>query len=142
MKKKILSWGTAAIMVLTIMCVTVVSCKKNEKNNESDDITSLVVGVWSGTEGNTDYKLTFSDNKTGLYEDFYHSPSGEVEHLYMSFDYTMTDSQNGSITLHDEDGSYLAGDPEILYFEIISGNMVLYQYYYGSKETLCLLHKE
>ena len=81
MKKKILSWGTAAIMVLTIMCVTVVSCKKNEKNNESDDITSLVVGVWSGTEGNTDYKLTFSANKTGLYEDFYHSPSGEVVHV-------------------------------------------------------------
>ncbi|MBR4536509.1 MAG: hypothetical protein IKO62_07650 [Bacteroidales bacterium] len=140
MKKKFLSWGTAAIMVLTIICVTVVSCKKNDKSNEN--ITSLVVGVWSGTEGNTDYKLTFSANKTGLYEDFYHSPSGEVEHLYMSFDFTMTDSQNGSITLHDDDGSYLAGDPEILYFEIISGNMVLYQYHYGSKETLCLLHKE
>lgn len=140
MKKKFLSWGTAAIMVLTIICVIVVSCKKNDKNNEN--ITSLVVGVWSGTEGNTDYKLTFSANKTGLYEDFYHSPSGEVEHLYMSFDFTMTDSQNGSITLHDDDGSYLAGDPEILYFEIISGNMVLYQYYYGQKETLCLLHKE
>lgn len=140
MKKKFLSWGTAAIMVLTIICVIVVSCKKNDKSNEN--ITSLVVGVWSGTEGNTDYKLTFSANKTGLYEDFYHSPSGEVEHLYMSFDFTMTDSQNGSITLHDDDGSYLAGDPEILYFEIISGNMVLYQYYYGQKETLCLLHKE
>lgn len=140
MKKKFLSWGTAAIIVLTIICVTVVSCKKNDKSNEN--ITSLVVGVWSGTEGNTDYKLTFSANKTGLYEDFYHSPSGEVEHLYMSFDFTMTDSQNGSITLHDDDGSYLAGDPEILYFEIISGNMVLYQYHYGSKETLCLLHKE
>ena len=54
----------------------------------------------------------------------------------------MTDSQSGSLTLHDDDGSYLAGDPEILYFEIISGNMVLYRYHYGNKETICLLHKE
>lgn len=140
MTKKILSWSTVAIVALIIFSVAVVSCKKNETSNE--DNTSAVVGVWSGTEGNTDYKLTFSDNKTGLYEDFYHSSSGGVEHVYMPFDYTMTDSQSGSLTLHDDDGSYLAGDPEILYFEIISGNMVLYRYHYGNRETICLLHKE
>ena len=140
MTKKILSWSTVAIVALIIFSVAVVSCKKNETSNETN--TSAVVGVWSGTEGNTDYKLTFSDNKTGLYEDFYHSSSGGVEHVYMPFDYTMTDSQSGSLTLHDDDGSYLAGDPEILYFEIISGNMVLYRYHYGNKETICLLHKE
>ena len=140
MTKKILSWSTVAIVALIIFSVAVVSCKKNETSNETN--TSAVVGVWSGTEGNTDYKLTFSDNKTGLYEDFYHYSSGGVEHVYMPFDYTMTDSQSGSLTLHDDDGSYLAGDPEILYFEIISGNMVLYRYHYGNRETICLLHKE
>ena len=140
MTKKILSWSTVAIVALIIFSGAVVSCKKNETSNETN--TSAVVGVWSGTEGNTDYKLTFSDNKTGLYEDFYHSSSGGVEHVYMPFDYTMTDSQSGSLTLHDDDGSYLAGDPEILYFEIISGNMVLYRYHYGNRETICLLHKE
>ena len=140
MTKKILSWSTVAIVALIIFSVVVVSCKKKETSNE--DSTSAVIGVWSGTEGNTDYKLTFSDNSTGLYEDFYHSSSGGVEHEYMPFDYTMTDGKSGSITLHDDDGSYLAGDPEILYFEIISGNMVLYRYHYGNRETLCLLHKE
>ena len=139
MTKKILSWSAVAVVALIILSVAVVSCKKSETSNEDNN---SVVGVWSGTEGNTDYKLTFSDNKTGLYEDFYHSSSGGVEHVYMPFDYTMTDSQNGSLTLHDDDGSYLAGDPEILYFEIISGNMVLYRYHYGNKETICLLHKE
>ncbi|MBO6050950.1 MAG: hypothetical protein J6P65_03090 [Bacteroidales bacterium] len=139
MTKKILSWSAVAVVALIILSVAVVSCKKSETSNEDNN---SVVGVWSGTEGNTDYKLTFSDNKTGLYEDFYHSSSGEVEHVYMPFDYTMTDSQSGSLTLHDDDGSYLAGDPEILYFEIISGNMVLYRYHYGNKETICLLHKE
>ncbi len=139
MTKKILSWSAVAVVALIILSVAVVSCKKSETSNEDNN---SVVGVWSGTEGNTDYKLTFSDNKTGLYEDFYHSSSGGVEHVYMPFDYTMTDSQSGSLTLHDDDGSYLAGDPEILYFEIISGNMVLYRYHYGNKETICLLHKE
>lgn len=139
MTKKILSWSAVAVVALIILSVAVVSCKKSETSNEDKN---SVVGVWSGTEGNTDYKLTFSDNKTGLYEDFYHSSSGGVEHVYMPFDYTMTDSQSGSLTLHDDDGSYLAGDPEILYFEIISGNMVLYRYHYGNKETICLLHKE
>jgi hypothetical protein len=139
MTKKILSWSAVALVALIILSVAVVSCKKSETSNEDNN---SVVGVWSGTEGNTDYKLTFSDNKTGLYEDFYHSSSGGVEHVYMPFDYTMTDSQSGSLTLHDDDGSYLAGDPEILYFEIISGNMVLYRYHYGNKETICLLHKE
>lgn len=139
MTKKILSWSAVALVALIILSVAVVSCKKSETSNEDNN---SVVGVWSGTEGNTDYKLTFSDNKTGLYEDFYHSSSGGVEHVYMPFDYTMTDSQSGSLTLHDDDGSYLAGDPEILCFEIISGNMVLYRYHYGNKETICLLHKE
>ena len=139
MTKKILSWSAVALVALIILSVAVVSCKKSETSNEDNN---SVVGVWSGTEGNTDYKLTFSDNKTGLYEDFYHSSSGGVEHVYMPFDYTMTDSQSGSLTLHDDDGSYLAGDPEILYFEIISGNMVLYRYHYGNRETICLLHKE
>ena len=144
MKKKILSWSTGAIMLLAIICVTVYSCKKNDKNNvsSSDDFSSAVVGVWSGTEGDSDYKLTFASNKTGLYEEFYHLSSGNTEHYFETFDYTMTDKDKGTIILHDDDGSYYAGDPEMLYFEIVAENMILYRYHYGSRETICLLHKE
>ena len=60
MTKKILSWSAVALVALIILSVAVVSCKKSETSNEDNN---SVVGVWSGTEGNTDYKLTFSDNK-------------------------------------------------------------------------------
>ncbi len=144
MKKKIQSWSMGAIIMLAILCVTVYSCKKNEQNSvtPSNVETSVVVGVWSGTEGDSEYKLTFTANQTGLYEEFYHYYPNNTEHYFETFDYTMTDKDKGTIILHDEEGSYQEADAEIIYFEIIAGNMILYQYYYGSRVTICLLHKE
>ena len=113
MYRKGLLLSVLAIMVITMICVSIAACD-NEKE-KSNDISgaiisnSSIVGTWKGKEENYDssYTISFMEDGTGTYvRKTASSGSGSGYYTHSgSFLYTMTSNNGGMIiaSLHYSD---------------------------------------
>lgn len=118
MKRKVLLYGLASLFVVVMGVFAVVSCTKDGTESGSGSI----VGTWNGSK----YTLIFNSDNTGVAveRDSYY---GEQESWI--FTYSMTDANQGVITLQNID-SYYYDDDEIITFKVTNGStMILYGSY-------------
>ena len=119
MKKKVLLYGLASLFVVVMGVFAVVSCTKDGTESGSGSI----VGTWNGSK----YTLIFNSDNTGVAveRDSYY---GEQETWI--FTYSMTDANQGVITLQNSDSYYYGDDEEIITFKVTDGStMILYGSY-------------
>lgn len=139
MKKKEFFWSLLTVMMVAMLSVGIVSCSKDDKNDESNP-SSKVIGTWSVRDGNESLTLTFKSGGVGTSTYKYYSSYSGMETETETFTYEMEDESKGIILMEYYD-SYSGYQTDIVYFEIRGNKMYIYEEDYGD-ELIYVLTKQ
>ncbi len=138
MKKKEFFWSLLTVMMVAMLSVGIVSCSKDDKNDESNP-SSKVIGTWSGQDVEFgSITMTFKSGGSGTYVGRYYDSYSGYETERGVFTYSMTDESSGIIIIKYND-SYSEDETDILPFEIEGRKMYIYDDDY---DILLILTKE
>lgn len=123
MKKKNFLWSMFAIMMVTMLSVSLSACGSDD---DDDNGGSSVVGTWKGNSDGESLTLTFKNDGTGTYVivwDDSWTGEGEVSERG-TFSYSMSSSHSGYLTIRYED-SYSGISTDTYDFEVDGRRMYL-----------------